>query len=323
MRSMIRVLSLATLVAAGTSLSRAQETPNPTPTPAPAPPPAAAVTPPPTPSAADVALPLPTPIAPAAMRIRDVPSITVEKLSADDPFGKTADVPATLPPKLAFADVSLPAAFFVSIHVDPTSKVLSVRRDRDPIPSQAAESLKSMSRWSFSPGRKGGQPVDTWGAYRIDLDVEFRSPKVAQVAFTPVTPATPIPKPFDWKSDTEWLDSRHVEPPQDGSVPIDQVDTTPIPQKSPWSADSYKGPFSIKYWVLVDKTGRITRAIPLEISDPVLLPYFRSSMATWTVRPAQTGGAAVDSWNELTLGGQISYSDDIKQIVALKRAIGP
>jgi hypothetical protein len=284
--------------------------------------PAAAV-PEATPAPAEVVLPLPTPIAPTALKIRDLPSITVEKLPADNPFGKAAEIPAALPPKLVFTDATMPAGFFVSVRVDPNGKAQSARRDHDPIPSLAAESLKSMSRWTFSPARRGGQPVDTWGAYRVDLEVEIRSPKIVQMAFTPVTPTTPLPKPFEWKSDAEWLESRHAPASDDGSVPLDQVDTAPIPQKTPWSADSFKGPFSVKYWVKVDKTGRIDRAIPLEVTDPVLLPYFRRAMAAWVIRPAQSGGQPVDSWNELTLGGQISYSDDIKQIAALRKNIGP
>ncbi len=131
-----------------------------------------------------------------------------------------------------------------------------------------------------------------------------------------------LPKPFEWPTDAEWVDSRKAPAPSDGSVPIDQVDTAPIPQKTPWSADSYKGPFAVKYWVKVGKSGRIEKAIALEVSDPVLLAYFRQSMNAWVMRPAQSGGAPVDSWNELTLGGQISYSDEIKQIVALKKPIG-
>lgn len=332
MRLMVRALSLAALLAATVTLPCAGQAPAPTPTPGaptapavPAPTAAAAPAPEvaPTPSAADLALPLPTPIAPTALKIRDIPSIAVERLPADNPFGKAAEIPAALPAKLVFSDATLQTGFFVSVHVDPTGKALTVRRDRDPIPSLAAESLKSILKWSFSPGRRSGQPVDTWGAYRVDLDVEIRSPKVAQMAFTPVTPSTPIPKPFEWKSDADWLDSRHPAAPQDGSTPIEQVDTAPIPQKTPWSADSYKGPFSVKYWVKVDKTGKIERAIPLEVSDPVLLPYFRRSMGAWVIRPATTAGAPVDSWNELTLGGQVSYSDEIKQIVALRRSIGP
>jgi len=329
MRCRVRVGLLAALVAATPSLpARGQQTPAATPTPAPTPPavlptPAPAAAPEPTASQADVALPLPTPIAPTALRIRDIPSITVEKLPAENPYGKTVDAPAGLPPKLTFADATIPAAFFLSVHVDPAGKPTSVRRDRDPIPSLAAETLKSVSRWTFAPARKAGQPADTWGTYRVDLEVEIRSPKIAQMTLTPVPPSAAVPKPFDWKTDAEWLDSRHVAAPEDGSVPIDQVDTAPIPQKSPWSADSFKGPFSAKYWVLVDKTGRITKAVALEITDPVLLAYIRKSMSAWLLRPAQSAGEPVDSWNELVLAGQVSYSDEIKQIIALRKGIGP
>lgn len=323
MRLTVRISSLAALAAALALPARGQAPP-PTPTPATVPTAAPApASPEATPPPSDIALPLPTPIAPTALKIRDIPSITVEKLSADDPFGKIYEVPASLPAKLVFNEATLPVGFFISVHVDPNGKALAVRRDHDPIPSLAAETLRSVLRWTFSPGRRAGQPVETWGAYRVDLEVEIRSPKIAQMAFTPVTPTTPLPKPFDARGDAEWLESRHVPPPDDGTVPIEQLDTTPIPQKTPWSADSFKGPFSVRFWVNVDKTGKITRAIPLEVSDPVLLPYFRRAMGAWVIRPAQNGTTPVDSWNELTLGGQISYSDEIKQIAALKKAIGP
>jgi len=321
MRLIVRALSLAA-VAAVFGLPLQGQAPPPTPTPGAPPAAAAEPTPAPTPSAAELALPLPTPIAPTALRIRDISTIVVERVPTDNPFGKPAEVAAALPPKLPFTDATLPVGFFVSVHVDAAGKPLSVRRDRDPIPSLAAESLRSISRWTFAPGRRGGQPVDTWGAYRVDLEVEIRSPRIAQMALTPVAPGTPLPRPFDWKTDAEWLEGRQGPAPEDGSVPIDQVDTAPIPQKTPWSADSFKGPFSVKYWVKVDKTGRIERAIAIEVSDPVLLAYFRRMMSAWAIRPAQSGGAPVDSWNELTLGGQISSSNEIKQIVALRKNIG-
>ena len=310
-------------------------TPMPTPAPAPAPGAGAAPAPPsapvvattpvpgsPTPPANEVGLPLPTPAAPTALRIRDVPSITIERLPSENPYGKTVDAPAALPPKLAFSEATYPAAFFVTVRVDPTGHAGTVRRDHDPIPSLAAESLKSFSRWTFSPARRGGQAVDVWAPFRVDLAFEVRSPKIAQTSLTPIEPSAPIPKPFDWMPDNEWLESRRAPSPLDGTTPIDQVDTAPIPQKSPWSADSFKGPFSVKFWVKVDPSGKITRAIPLDVSDPVLLGYFRRSMEAWTLRPAQAGGAPVETWNELTLSGTISYSDDIKQIVALRKDIG-
>ncbi len=262
-------------------------------------------------------------MAPPAARIVDVPTIKIATLPTENPYGAVAEVPATLPAKLPLTDLTLPAGFFLSIRVDATGKPLTVRRDRDPIPSLAAETLKSVQRWTITPARRSGQPVDTWGAYRLELSVEIDAPKVSQMLMTPVTPKTPLPAPFTWPAETAWLDSRHPPAPTDGTVSILEVDTAPIPQKAPWSADSYKGPFSVKFWIQIDKTGRITHAIPIEVSDPVLLTYFRRQMAAWMLRPAQSKGAPVESWNELVLTGQITFDDEIKQISALRRAIGP
>jgi hypothetical protein len=311
MRFSVRALPGAALLAGSIGSTAVGQAPPPDPTPTPQSSPA--------PILAPVVAPVPTPI--TAMRITDPPLISIARLPSENPFGSTAQVPAALPAKLPFADGAVSVGFFASAHVDPAGRTLSVRRVRDPVPSISAEALKSLSRWTFSPARRAGQPVDTWGAYRLDLYVEIRSPKILQMAFLPITPSTPIPAPLAWPSDNDWLESRKPAPPTDGTVPIDQVDTAPIPQKTPWSADSYKGPFSVKFWAYVDKSGRIDRAIPLEASDPALIPYFRKAMSSWVLLPAQANGAPVESWSELTLGGQISYSVEIRQIAALRRPL--
>jgi hypothetical protein len=257
------------------------------------------------------------------MRITDPATISIARLPTDNPFGSTAQVPAALPTKLPFNDSVVSSTYFASVRVDPTGKAGQARRERDPIPSLSAEALKSFARWTFTPARRGGQAVDTWGAYKIELSVEVRAPKILQQSFLPVLPSTAIPTPLAWGNDNDWLESRKPAPVSDGSVPIDQVDTAPIPQKTPWSADSYKGPFTMKFWVHVDKSGHVDRSIPLEASDPVLIPYFRRSMSAMILRPAQANGAPAESWNELNLVGQISYSVDIRQIAALRRPLGP
>jgi hypothetical protein len=337
MRLSGRVLPAAAAIAVAVLSAARGQTPTATPPPAPASAPLAETTPQPTPivappaeggAAAGAPAPAPAPIGvptptPAlALRIVPTPFVPVEKLPAENPYGSSPGTPAALPAKLAFSDSESPAAFFVSVRVDPTGHPLTVRRERDPIPSLAADSLKSIARWVFTPARRDGKPVETWAGYRLDLHTEVRPPKALQMNLTPVTPSTPLPVPFPWPDDAAWLNGRKAAPPADGGVPIDQVDVAPVPQKTPWSADSYKGPFSVKFWVKVDRTGRITRAIPLEVSDPLLLAYFRRAMAAWILQPAQTGGKPVESWNALALSGQISYSDDIKQVVALKKYLG-
>ena len=58
------------------------------------------------------------------------------------------------------------------------------------------------------PARRAGQTVDTWGAYRMELAVEVRAPKIAQMTIGPVLKTAALPKPFDWPNETAWLDSR-------------------------------------------------------------------------------------------------------------------
>lgn len=311
MRLRIRVLPAALIAATLAAALRAQPTPIPL---------APAATPPPPADVLSLA-PLPTPTAGTTLRIVEPPLVSVARLPAENPYGVAVDVAAQLPPKLVFSDAQLSAAMFVSVHVDPAGRQIAARRDRDPIPSLAAETQKSLARWTFTAARRGSQTVDTWGAYRLDLTVDVSAPKVLQTALVPVTPATTIPKPLAWGSDNEWLESRKPAPASGGAVPIEDVDTAPLPQKTPWSADSYKGNFGVKYWVKVSAAGRIERVIPLEVTDPVLLPYFRRVMAAWTLRPAQAGGKPVDSWNELFLSGTVSYSVDLKQIAALRRSL--
>jgi hypothetical protein len=318
MRLKIRTLATASLLAGWIPAGARAQTPPPAPPPTPEP-----ASPAPVDLAAPPA-PTPTPsTSPALLRIVEAPAISVEMLPSENPYGATVAVPAALPPKLPFTKAAISIGFFVSIHVDPTGKALMARRERDPIPSLAGETLKSLQRWTFTPARRSGQAVETWGAYRLDLYVEIDAPRILQQTLSPVTAATPLPAPFQWPADADWLDGRRPATPPDGSVSILEVDTAPIPQKTPWSADSFKGPFSVKFWVKVDRAGRIEKAIPIEVSDPVLLPYFRRAMGGWTLRPAQAGGSAVESWNELSLSGQIAFDDEIKQVAALRRAIGP
>ncbi len=322
MKFLHRVLPIAALLAGSLGSTAAGQAPPPDASPTPAPEASSApasATSAPAPPAAVTVPPAPTPI--MAMRITDAPVVSIARLPPENPFGSSAQVPAAIPPKLGFADFNFTSTFFASVHVDPAGRALSVRRERDPIPSLSAEALKSLSRWTFSPARRNGQPVDTWGAFRLDLAIEMHSPRIQQMAFVPVTPSSPVPAPLAWPSDADWLESRKPAPLTDQTVPIDQVDTAPIPQKTPWSADSFKGPFTVKFWVRVDKAGHIDRAIPLEASDPILVPYMRKSMGAWIIRPAQKEGAPVESWNELSLSGQISYSVEIKQIAALRRPL--
>jgi hypothetical protein len=309
-------------------------TPEPTPEPTPAapvaepsapsgPPPDA---PPPVETAAEAPAPpataivLPPAIAAPAARVTDAPLVSILQAPSDNPFGRAVEVPAALPPKLVFSDAVAASAAFFSARVDPTGRIMGVRQQRDPIPSLAGEAQRSVSKWVFDPARKGSESVETWAAMRLDLQVEIDAPRSVQSTLTPVTPTTPIPRPLDWVSDDAWLESRKGVPP-DGGIPLESVDSPPMPRKTPWDADSYRGPFTAKFWVKVNSAGVVEKAIPLEASDPVLVPYLRRAMSTWAFRPARVEGAPADSWNELNLSGSVGYKVDLKQIASLRRSL--
>jgi hypothetical protein len=261
----------------------------------------------------------PTPAPPA--RVTDPPIVAILQAPAENPFGTAAQAPASLPPKLNFTDATVAGAQYVSARVDAAGKPMGFRLERDPIPSLSGEVQRSLARWSFEPARSAAGPVETWAALRLDLQVEIDAPRSVQSSLVLVTPSTAIPRPLAWPTDEVWLKSRKGGGPAEGGVPLDSVDTPPMPRKNPWDADSYKGPFSAKFWVRVKSNGLVEKAIPLEASDPILLGYLRRAMSGWTFRPAQANGTAIDSWNELSLSGQISYSVELKQIASLRKSL--
>lgn len=326
-------LALALAGMIGAFAAAAQTSPPPTPTPSeataptPAETPAAAEAPAaPPPTAAPTAAPTPVPPTPVPMfgpprRLVDVPMLSISRLPEDNPFGLVAEEPAGLPQKPPFPETTVSAALFAAVRVDPTGKVVQSRIVRDPVPSLSAESRRSFEqRWTFDPASKGGQPVETWASVRLDLQVEVR-PREEQATLTPVAPATPLPAPFDWGDDTRWYEGYRVNPPTDGTIPLEQVEKTPAPKKTKWGADSYKGPFSCRVWVKVSAAGRVEKMIPIQASDPVLVPYMRRIVGTWAMRPARVKGQPADSWNELSITGQLSYSIELKQINNLRKTL--
>jgi hypothetical protein len=306
-----RILGLALLGSIALSALRAQETPTP------APPPAAPVAP----TVVPTATPPPTATPVPSQRLVDSPVISISRLPAENPYGLPVEEPAALTGKPAFLDAPVSAPLFVAVRVDSTGKVTQSRIARDPIPSMSAESKKSLDRWSFDPAVKGGSPVETWASLRLDMQVEVRAPRTEQPLLTPVTAVTAIPVPFQWGSDTAWYDNLTAAVPSDGTVAVEQLDALSVPKRTKWSADSYRGPFFCRFWVKVGANGRIEKSIPIQTSDPILIAYMRRVFPSWQLNPARVKGHPVESWNELSISGQIAYSIEIKQIRNLRKTL--
>ena len=203
-------------------------------------------------------------------------------------------------------------------------KPTSFKRVRDPIPSIAADTQKSILRWVFDSPKKGGQAVDTWTSVKLDLAMEVDPLKIDVLQLTPVTRESPIPTPFEWPAGAAWLEAQKPAPASDGTVPLEQLDAPPAPRKTPWSADSLKHPINLKLLVRITAAGKVDRLVPLQVSDPFLIPYLRKGLALLVFRPARAGNANVESWNEVLLTGTIDNSIELKQIVSLRKSLaGP
>jgi hypothetical protein len=252
--------------------------------------------------------------------INDTDSILLARLPAENPFGAALDAPAVLPVKPVIPKVLMSDEMYLAIRIDAKGKPVSFRKPRDPIPSLAADVQKSVSRWTFDPGKKGGQPVETWTVVKLDLSTEVDPLKMEQVSLSPVTRETPIPTPFEWPAAANWVEAQKAIPPSDETVPFDQVDTPPSPRKTHWSADSYERPITVKLWVRVTTAGKVDRIVPIQVPDPFLIGYLKKGLASWTLRPARAGNASVESWNELAFSGEIDCSIELKQIVSLKKS---
>jgi hypothetical protein len=282
---------------------------------------------PPSPTVPPAALPAPTPTpAPAfstsaPLRLSDKPSLRVERLPAENPFGLAAESPAALPVKPAFTEQTVDAAVYAAVHVDKTGKVVGAQFPRNPIPSLSAEERRSFERWSFEPARQGGQPVDTWASLRVELTVDVKPPRVEQIGLSPVLPAAPVPAPLEWGADTAWYDGFHGLLPGDGSVAVEQAETLAVPKKTKWDADSFKGAFAIRMGIKGSAAGRAERSIPNLTTDQVLISHFRKHNAGWQFHPATVKGQPAESWAELSVVGQIAYSAEVRQIANLRKTL--
>jgi len=74
-------------------------------------------------------------------------------------------------------------------------------------------------------------------------------------------------------------------------------------------------------WVKIDAAGRAAGTVPMQASDPLLIPYFRKQIATWQFQPATVNGVSAESWAELLASGTISWSAEVKQIANLRKTL--
>lgn len=261
--------------------------------------------------------PEPAPV-PAGDPVRPIMMAIPEK----NPFVCEADSGATIATRELPSGIEAAIPEFVSVRIDRAGKIQEVLLVHDPIPSLEAQQRESFKKWEFLPPKKTGLEVPAWSTVRLDLKFEFSRPQVSRADFLPVTASTPVPAALSGRWDEGWIDTAPPLSDLHGAEAVEALDVPPLPRKTKWYADRFKGPFEVKVWIEVSPAGKAIRIVPVEMRDPALLAYLKSAISRWTFAPARKGSQAVSCWGVLNLAGTISYDVSLLRSASIKKSAG-
>lgn len=239
-----------------------------------------------------------------------------------NPFACDADTGAAIVTRELPSGVEAAIAEFVSIRLDRTGKIEDVLLVHDPLPSLEVQQRESFKKWEFLPPKKTSVEVSGWTTVRLDLKVEYARPQVTRADFLPVAATTPVPAVLPTRWDEGWIETAPPVADLHGAEKVESLDTAPLPRRTKWYADRFKGPFQAKLWIEVSPAGKATRIVPVEMKDAALLGYFKGAIARWTFTPARKAGQAVPCWGMLDLAGTISYDVSLLRSASIKKSAG-
>ena len=265
-------------------------------------------------------LPAQTPEPPAtpADPVRPV----VMALPERNPFTCDADTGAAIATRELPSGVEATIPEFVSFRLDHTGKIEDVLLVHDPIPSLAAQQRESFKKWEFLPPKKASVELAGWSTVRLDLKFEYSRPQITRADFLPVTATTPVPDVLPVRWDEGWIETAPPLTDLHGAEAVEALDMPPLPKKTKWYADRFKGPFQLKLWIEVSPAGKATRIVPVEVKDAALMGYFRGAISRWNFAPARKGGQAISCWGMLDLAGTISYDVSLLRSASIKKSAG-
>jgi hypothetical protein len=127
---------------------------------------------------------------------------------------------------------------------------------------------------------------------------------------------------FPSRWDEGWVETAPPLADLRGAEKVESLDTAPLPKRTKWYADRFKGPFDAKLWIEVSPAGKATRIVPVEMKDAALLGYFKAAIARWSFTPAKKADQAISCWGMLDLSGTISYDISLLRTASIKKSAG-
>ena len=259
---------------------------------------------------------------PAAASPADPVRPIVMALPDRNPFACDADTGPAVVTRDFPSGVEATIPEFVSFRLDRTGKIQDVVLVHDPIPSLEPQQRESFKKWEFLPPKKASLEVAGWSTVRLDLKFEYSRPQITRAEFLPVAAATAIPPVVPSRWDEGWIETAPPLTDLRGAEAVEALDVPPLPKKTKWYADRFKGPFQAKLWIEVSPAGKATRIVPVELKDAGLLGYLRGAISRWNFTPARKAGQPVSCWGMLDLAGTISYDVSLLRSASIKKSTG-
>lgn len=218
------------------------------------------------------------------------------------------------PPKLVErpnpVDLETRVPLVIAARVLETGKVSELAAVEPPLKAFAGPLPALQPKWRFAIPRKGGRPVATWATVVLDLAVSLEKPVFSAFSLEPLKKDEPLAKPFRDVALEDALAKypAELDPKDPEAVSVEELETLPAAEKTPWSFDASRQRAHLTALVEVSFQGTVSRVLPTGDVEPLLARWLRESAAKWKLAPGKAGGRAVSSW--MTLDATLDYTID-------------
>ncbi len=179
-----------------------------------------------------------------------------------------------------------------AVYVDTTGVVRRAVLLQVPLPGVSEELRQALLEASFTAGRALSGQSNAWLDVGIDLEGRVDRTRVLALRVVPPDPAVPpVPDGDPYPP----VDPRDLQLP---FTPLESLDQLPVPKAFRARLPGRTWRQEFRLLAEVSPQGRCTRVVFLSC-PPGLRRYLLASLAGWTFRPAQAGGAPATAWAQV------------------------
>ncbi len=251
-----------------------------------------------------------TPASRPVEALPDVARLTPAEIAYVHPLYRVLDDAPKLAERTNPLDLDTRQPLLFTVHLLETGRVAEAFPVEPPLKAFTTPLPALLPRWRFTPAKKGGQPVQTWMTYGIELAVSLEKAVFTAFTLEPIRKDDPLVATVPDTTGDAWM-SRYphdVDPKDSSAISIEDVDVLPSPEKTPWSLDASRARARVTALVEVSEQGTVSRFLPTGETEPLLGAWVKAFAAKWRVTPATAGGRPVSCW--MALDATLDYTLD-------------